>query len=152
MLQSSTFFIVTLFPDFSTAHFFHFFSLICSFSRDVKMLSCSVEATLEICSHYSCYEGLLLFRLQVCLWYEVWNDFFNNHFMIAQVKADKVNLIIGSGGKKVKSIIEETGVESIETQDNGIVSWEENLYSSCYLLIPNILQFYVVTVTGQDNS
>lgn len=72
--------------------------------------------------------------------------------MIAQVKADKVNLIIGSGGKKVKSIIEETGVESIETQDNGIVSWEENLYSSCYLLIPNILQFYVVTVTGQDNS
>lgn len=42
--------------------------------------------------------------------------------MIAQVKADKVNLIIGSGGKKVKSIIEETGVESIETQDNGIVS------------------------------
>ncbi|KAJ0704634.1 putative polyribonucleotide nucleotidyltransferase [Helianthus annuus] len=37
------------------------------------------------------------------------------------VKSDKVNKIIGSGGKKVKSIIEETGVESIETQDNGTV-------------------------------
>ncbi|GER52588.1 polyribonucleotide nucleotidyltransferase, partial [Striga asiatica] len=40
---------------------------------------------------------------------------------VMKVKADKVNLIIGSGGKKVKSIIEETGVESIETQDDGIV-------------------------------
>ncbi|KAJ0657386.1 putative polyribonucleotide nucleotidyltransferase [Helianthus annuus] len=37
------------------------------------------------------------------------------------VKPDKVNKIIGSGGKKVKSIIEETGMESIETQDNGTV-------------------------------
>ncbi|KAL7097532.1 hypothetical protein ACP275_10G150400 [Erythranthe tilingii] len=40
---------------------------------------------------------------------------------VMKVKPDKVNLIIGSGGKKVKSIIEETGVESIETQDDGIV-------------------------------
>ncbi|KAG8372291.1 hypothetical protein BUALT_Bualt12G0051000 [Buddleja alternifolia] len=40
---------------------------------------------------------------------------------VMKVKPDKVNLIIGSGGKKVKSIIEETGVYSIETQDNGIV-------------------------------
>jgi polyribonucleotide nucleotidyltransferase len=30
-------------------------------------------------------------------------------------------MIIGSGGKKVKSIIEETGVEAIDTQDDGIV-------------------------------
>lgn len=42
--------------------------------------------------------------------------------MITQVKPDRINLIIGSGGKKVKSIIEETGVESIDTQDDGIVS------------------------------
>ncbi|CAA2955965.1 probable polyribonucleotide nucleotidyltransferase 1, chloroplastic [Olea europaea subsp. europaea] len=40
---------------------------------------------------------------------------------VMKVKPDKINLIIGSGGKKVKSIIEETGVESIETQDDGIV-------------------------------
>ncbi|KAL8489044.1 hypothetical protein ACS0TY_025086 [Phlomoides rotata] len=40
---------------------------------------------------------------------------------VMKVKADKINLIIGSGGKKVKSIIEETGVESIEAQDDGIV-------------------------------
>ncbi|XP_057785315.1 probable polyribonucleotide nucleotidyltransferase 1, chloroplastic [Salvia miltiorrhiza] len=40
---------------------------------------------------------------------------------IMKVNPDKVNMIIGSGGKKVKSIIEETGVESIETQDDGIV-------------------------------
>ncbi|KAI3705391.1 hypothetical protein L1987_75628 [Smallanthus sonchifolius] len=41
--------------------------------------------------------------------------------LVMKVKPEKVNLIIGSGGKKVKSIIEETGVESIETQDNGTV-------------------------------
>lgn len=42
--------------------------------------------------------------------------------LFIQVKPDRVNLIIGSGGKKVKSIIEESGVESIDTQDDGIVS------------------------------
>ncbi|XP_041023853.1 probable polyribonucleotide nucleotidyltransferase 1, chloroplastic isoform X1 [Juglans microcarpa x Juglans regia] len=41
--------------------------------------------------------------------------------LIMKVKPEKVNAIIGSGGKKVKSIIEETGVESIDTQDDGIV-------------------------------
>ncbi|MQM05095.1 hypothetical protein Taro_037902 [Colocasia esculenta] len=40
---------------------------------------------------------------------------------VMKVKPDKVNAIIGTGGKKVKSIIEETGVEAIETQDDGIV-------------------------------
>uniref|UniRef100_A0A2N9IN43 Polynucleotide phosphorylase 1 n=1 Tax=Fagus sylvatica TaxID=28930 RepID=A0A2N9IN43_FAGSY len=40
---------------------------------------------------------------------------------IMKVNPEKVNAIIGSGGKKVKSIIEETGVESIDTQDDGIV-------------------------------
>ncbi|KAK9123436.1 hypothetical protein Sjap_013038 [Stephania japonica] len=40
---------------------------------------------------------------------------------VMKVKPDKVNVIIGSGGKKVKSIIEQTGVESIEAQDDGVV-------------------------------
>ncbi|XP_059462683.1 polyribonucleotide nucleotidyltransferase 1, chloroplastic [Corylus avellana] len=40
---------------------------------------------------------------------------------IMKVKPEKVNIIIGSGGKKVKSIIEETGVDAIDTQDDGIV-------------------------------
>ncbi|KAK3015975.1 hypothetical protein RJ639_007263 [Escallonia herrerae] len=40
---------------------------------------------------------------------------------VMKVKPEKINLIIGSGGKKVKSIIEETGVEAIDTQDNGLV-------------------------------
>lgn len=40
---------------------------------------------------------------------------------IMKVKPEKVNLIIGSGGKKVKSIIEETGVDAIDTQEDGIV-------------------------------
>ncbi|PIN08088.1 Exosomal 3'-5' exoribonuclease complex, subunit Rrp41 [Handroanthus impetiginosus] len=40
---------------------------------------------------------------------------------VMKVKPDKINLIIGTGGKKVRSIIEESGVESIDTQDNGIV-------------------------------
>ncbi|XP_030517731.1 probable polyribonucleotide nucleotidyltransferase 1, chloroplastic isoform X1 [Rhodamnia argentea] len=38
-----------------------------------------------------------------------------------KVRPEKINLIIGTGGKKVKSIIEETGVEAIETQDDGVV-------------------------------
>ncbi|KAJ9540473.1 hypothetical protein OSB04_026979 [Centaurea solstitialis] len=41
--------------------------------------------------------------------------------LVMKVKPEKVNLIIGSGGKKIKSIIEETGVDCIDTQDNGIV-------------------------------
>ncbi|KAI5659508.1 hypothetical protein M9H77_28301 [Catharanthus roseus] len=40
---------------------------------------------------------------------------------VMKVQPEKINLIIGSGGKKVKSIIEETGVEAIDTQDDGVV-------------------------------
>ncbi|EXB68042.1 Polyribonucleotide nucleotidyltransferase [Morus notabilis] len=40
---------------------------------------------------------------------------------VMKVKPEKINLIIGPGGKKVKSIIEVTGVEAIDTQDDGIV-------------------------------
>ncbi|XP_047315408.1 polyribonucleotide nucleotidyltransferase 1, chloroplastic [Impatiens glandulifera] len=41
--------------------------------------------------------------------------------LVMKVKPEKINLIIGAGGKKVKSIIEETGVDSIETGDDGLV-------------------------------
>ncbi|KAJ6384087.1 hypothetical protein OIU78_027403 [Salix suchowensis] len=40
---------------------------------------------------------------------------------VMKVNPEKVNIIIGSGGKKVKSIIEETGVDAIDTQDDGTV-------------------------------
>ncbi|KAA8516905.1 hypothetical protein F0562_017277 [Nyssa sinensis] len=40
---------------------------------------------------------------------------------VMKVQPEKINRIIGSGGKKVKSIIEESGVEAIDTQDDGIV-------------------------------
>ncbi|KAF1886578.1 hypothetical protein Lal_00045811 [Lupinus albus] len=40
---------------------------------------------------------------------------------IMKVKPERINLIIGSGGKKVRSIIEECGVEAIDTDDNGTV-------------------------------
>ncbi|KAK7336303.1 hypothetical protein VNO77_16839 [Canavalia gladiata] len=40
---------------------------------------------------------------------------------VMKVKPEKINLIIGSGGKKVKSIIEESGIEAIDTADNGTV-------------------------------
>nr|GMC84207.1 probable polyribonucleotide nucleotidyltransferase 1, chloroplastic [Ipomoea batatas] len=40
---------------------------------------------------------------------------------VMKIKPEKIHLIIGSGGKRVKSIIEETGVEAIETQDDGVV-------------------------------
>nr|prf 100RNP protein [Spinacia oleracea] len=40
---------------------------------------------------------------------------------VMKVRPEKVNLIIGSGGKTVRSIIEATGVEAIDTQDDGTV-------------------------------
>lgn len=40
---------------------------------------------------------------------------------VMKVRPEKVNLIIGSGGKTVRNIIEETGVETIDTQDDGTV-------------------------------
>uniref|UniRef100_A0A6N2KPB2 polyribonucleotide nucleotidyltransferase n=1 Tax=Salix viminalis TaxID=40686 RepID=A0A6N2KPB2_SALVM len=49
---------------------------------------------------------------------------------IMKVNPKKVNIIIGSGGKKVKSIIEETGVEAIDTQDNGILQLLQPLASA----------------------
>ncbi|KHN34651.1 Polyribonucleotide nucleotidyltransferase [Glycine soja] len=41
--------------------------------------------------------------------------------MDIKVRPDRINLIIGSGGKKVKSIIEESGVDTIDTEDDGTV-------------------------------
>ena len=49
-----------------------------------------------------------------------------------QVKPEKINLIIGSGGKKVKRIIEDTGVEAIDAQDDGTVSQYTTLSSNFY--------------------
>ncbi|XP_068650054.1 LOW QUALITY PROTEIN: probable polyribonucleotide nucleotidyltransferase 1, chloroplastic [Aristolochia californica] len=40
---------------------------------------------------------------------------------VMKVRPEKINLVIGTGGKKVKSIIEETGVDAIDTQDDGII-------------------------------
>lgn len=40
---------------------------------------------------------------------------------VMKVAPEKVNAIIGAGGKKVRSIIEATGVESIDTEDDGTV-------------------------------
>ncbi|KAG5083175.1 hypothetical protein JHK84_053213 [Glycine max] len=38
---------------------------------------------------------------------------------VMKVRPDRINLIIGSGGRKVKSIIEESGVDTIDTEDDG---------------------------------
>ncbi|XP_057719884.1 probable polyribonucleotide nucleotidyltransferase 1, chloroplastic [Arachis stenosperma] len=40
---------------------------------------------------------------------------------IMKVQPERINLIIGSGGKKVRSLIEESGVEAIDTEDDGTV-------------------------------
>ncbi|KAM0846921.1 hypothetical protein ACQ4PT_055419 [Festuca glaucescens] len=40
---------------------------------------------------------------------------------VMKVKPNKVNLIIGSGGRTIKSIIEETGVYGIDARDDGTV-------------------------------
>jgi polyribonucleotide nucleotidyltransferase len=83
-------------------------------------------------------------------------------------------MIIGSGGKKIKSIIEETGVESIDTQDDGIVSpnnvhfflklsitfghsctelvWEHPLNFCCNLVCFILVQLFQVKITAKDMS
>ncbi|CAH9112522.1 unnamed protein product [Cuscuta epithymum] len=40
---------------------------------------------------------------------------------VMKVEPDRINLIIGSGGKKVKGIIEESGIEDIQIQNDGVV-------------------------------
>lgn len=55
--------------------------------------------------------------------------------VVLQVKPEKVNAIIGSGGKKVKSIIEETGVEAIDTQDDGTVRSDDDPIYGFYFFV-----------------
>lgn len=50
-----------------------------------------------------------------------------------------MNVIIGSGGKKVKSIIEESGVEAIDMQDNGIVSIDWGILFQSNMLLSLVL-------------
>uniref|UniRef100_A0A803Q492 polyribonucleotide nucleotidyltransferase n=1 Tax=Cannabis sativa TaxID=3483 RepID=A0A803Q492_CANSA len=40
---------------------------------------------------------------------------------VMKVRSEKIHVIIGSGGKKIKSIIEETGVDGIDTEEDGTV-------------------------------
>ncbi|KAJ6761742.1 POLYRIBONUCLEOTIDE NUCLEOTIDYLTRANSFERASE [Salix koriyanagi] len=79
---------------------------------------------------------------------------------IMKVNPKKVNIIIGSGGKKVKSIIEETGVEAIDTQDNGIVKITAKNLSSLeksksiinqLTMVPDLLmEFFVEIAPGRE--
>ncbi|KAL2631818.1 hypothetical protein R1flu_016504 [Riccia fluitans] len=41
---------------------------------------------------------------------------------VIKVKPEKVNVVIGSGGKTIKGLIEETGVDSIDIDDTGLVT------------------------------
>ncbi|KAH8491375.1 hypothetical protein H0E87_023501 [Populus deltoides] len=67
---------------------------------------------------------------------------------VMKVNPEKVNIIIGSGGKKVKSIIEETGVEAIDTQDDGIVKITAKDMSSIEKSISIISQLTMVPAVG----
>ncbi|XP_011014662.1 PREDICTED: probable polyribonucleotide nucleotidyltransferase 1, chloroplastic [Populus euphratica] len=67
---------------------------------------------------------------------------------VMKVNPEKVNIIIGSGGKKVKSIIEETGVEAIDTQDDGIVKITAKDLSSIEKSISIISQLTMVPTVG----
>lgn len=39
------------------------------------------------------------------------------------MEPEKINSVIGSGGKTVRSIIEQSGVDSIDLEDDGSVSF-----------------------------
>lgn len=67
---------------------------------------------------------------------------------VMKVNPEKVNIIIGSGGKKVKSIIEETGVEAIDTQDDGIVKITAKDLSSIEKSISIISRLTMVPTVG----
>ncbi|RZC82906.1 hypothetical protein C5167_045691 [Papaver somniferum] len=68
--------------------------------------------------------------------------------LVMRVKPEKINMIIGSGGKKVKSIIEETGVESIDTQSNGVVKITARDLASLEKTKAIILNLTMVPKTG----
>lgn len=57
-------------------------------------------------------------------------------------------MIIGSGGKKVKSIIEETGVDAIDTQDDGIVRSDEDLILGSVI---KLLQCHIFVAFAGEN-
>lgn len=61
-----------------------------------------------------------------------------------------MNVIIGSGGKKVKSIIEETGVEAIDAQDDGIVRLISLLKCAFILPAKNSLFMLQVKITANN--
>lgn len=44
-----------------------------------------------------------------------------------QIEVDMLNRVIGSGGKTVKGIIESSGVDSIDVNDDGSVSHQINI-------------------------
>ncbi|XP_022718817.1 polyribonucleotide nucleotidyltransferase 1, chloroplastic-like isoform X1 [Durio zibethinus] len=67
---------------------------------------------------------------------------------IMKVAPEKVNIIIGSGGKMVKSIIGETGVEAIDTQDDGIVKITAKDLSSLEKTISIISNLTMVPTVG----
>jgi polyribonucleotide nucleotidyltransferase len=70
---------------------------------------------------------------------------------VMKVKPNKVNLIIGSGGKTIKSIIEETGVDAIDTGDDGTVSKHKYLPFILFKVLSHKC-FWQVKITARDLS
>lgn len=90
---------------------------------NVEIFTSTIKSTISICSLNSCYEGWYFVHDVYMLYMFSCNYIFLTCFitMFFKVKPNKVNLIIGSGGKTIKSIIEETGVDAIDTGDDGTV-------------------------------
>lgn len=107
--------------------------VLCSLSNTEEMANCSPPPSKSLSKH-----APLIHVMKVCLFHAIDLNCVLGLVIclttcsLPQVKPDKINLIIGSGGKKVKSIIEETGVEAIETQDDGVVRSGLNLILNGY--------------------
>ena len=59
---------------------------------------------------------------------------------VEQVDTDKISLVVGPGGKTIRGIIESSGVESVDVNDDGSVS----LPFSTYLHLPRLCLDYNV--------
>lgn len=108
---------------------------------NVEIFTSTIKSTISICSLNSCYEGWYFVHDVYMLYMFSSNYIFLTCFitMFFKVKPNKVNLIIGSGGKTIKSIIEETGVDAIDTGDDGTVrrTWWYLPFSLTKVLLTN---------------
>ena len=93
----------------------------------------SIQSTFKACPANSCHEGLKtpgaiyvasMVRINGLQQYR---DSCSCDLVRLQVRPEKIHVIIGSDGKKVKSILDETTVDAIDTEEDMTVRSVQSL-------------------------